>query len=197
LEGIVICTDNPKRLKMIKKSKKDSREGLLINITGNGKGKTTSALGTCMRALGWGWQVSIIQFIKNEQENGEKRFAATISQGLEMVQCGLGLTHNSKASKAQHIEAACEAWEKAKSHLQSEKADLLVLDELNIVLKLGWLDIDDVINALQKRPKWMHVIITGRNAPDKLIAASDMVSEIKEIKHPYKSGTKAQKGIEY
>ncbi|MCK4982420.1 MAG: cob(I)yrinic acid a,c-diamide adenosyltransferase [Victivallaceae bacterium] len=182
---------------MIEKSEKDSREGLLINITGNGKGKTTSALGTCMRALGWGWQVSIIQFIKNKQENGEKRFAATIAENLEMVQCGLGLTHNSRASDAQHIEAARNAWEKAKSHLRAGKADLMVFDELNIVLKLGWLDVDDVINALRKRPKRVHVIITGRNAPDKLIAASDLVSEIKEIKHPYKSGIKARKGIEY
>ena len=182
---------------MIEKSKKDSRNGLLINITGNGKGKTTSSLGTCMRALGWGWQVSIIQFVKNKQENGEKRFAATIAGNLEMVQCGLGLTHNSKASETEHAQAACEAWRKAKSHLQAGKADLLVFDELNIALKLGWVDVGDVISALQKRPKWMHVIITGRNAPDKLIAASDIVSEIKEIKHPYKSGIKAQKGIEY
>jgi cob(I)alamin adenosyltransferase len=182
---------------MITKNDKKSRSGLLINITGNGKGKTTSALGTCMRALGWGWQVSIIQFIKNEQENGEKRFAATIPQVLKMIQCGLGLTHNSKASEEQHIEAAREAWKQAKSCLQAEKADLLVFDELNIALDLNWLDIDDVIDVLQKRPKWMHVIITGRNAPAKLIAVSDLVSEIKEIKHPYKLGIKAQKGIEY
>lgn len=182
---------------MITKNGRDSRKGLLINITGDGKGKTTSALGTCMRALGWGWQVSIIQFIKNQQNNGEKRFAATIAENLEMLQCGLGLTHKSKSSEAEHIQAAREAWEQGKSHLQAGKADLLVFDELNIVLKLGWLDIDDVISTLQKRPEWLHVIITGRNAPDKLIAVSDLVSEIKEIKHPYKSGIKAQKGIEY
>ena len=182
---------------MIEKNRKDSRRGLLINITGDGKGKTTSALGTCMRALGWDWQVLIIQFIKNKRENGEKRFAASILHNLEMIQCGLGLTNNSKISKTEHIEAACEAWEKAKSCLQAGNVDLLVLDELNIALKLGWLEIDDVIRTLQRRPEWMHVIITGRNAPDKLIAVSDLVSEIKEIKHPYNSGTKAQKGIEY
>ncbi len=181
---------------MIEKREKDSRKGLLINITGNGKGKTTSALGNCMRALGWGWQVSMIQFIKNKQENGEKHFIETI-QDMEMIQCGLGLTHNSKASEAQHIQAAQEAWSKAKFCLLSGEIDLLVLDELNIVLNLGWLEIDEVISVLQKRPGWMHVIITGRNATDKIIVASDLVSEIKEIKHPYKSGIKAQKGIEY
>lgn len=182
---------------MITENDKNKRNGLLINISGKGKGKTTSALGTCMRALGWGWQVSIIQFVKNRQNTGEKRFAGTIAQGLEMIQTGLGFSNNSRISKAQHIQAAREAWEKAESRLLAGKVDLLMLDELNIVLDLGWLEIDDVISTLLKRPEWMHVIITGRDVPDKLIAVSDLVSEINEIKHPYNSGVKAQKGIEY
>ena len=150
-----------------------------------------------MRALGWDWKVSVMQFVKNEQETGEKRFASKLAPNFEMLQMGLGLTHNSKASEAEHIQVAKTAWKKAKDYLQTGKVDLLVLDEFNIVLNLKWLEIEDVIEALQKRPKWMHVIITGRDAPDKLLAISDLVSEINEIKHPYKSNIKSQKGIEY
>jgi cob(I)alamin adenosyltransferase len=182
---------------MIEQNDKKQRHGLLINITGNGKGKTTSALGTCMRALGWGWQVSVIQFIKKPVETGEKRFVDSSSVKLNMIQAGLGMTYNSQHKEEQHVQAALNGWEKTCICLFGGTADLLVLDEFNTVLSAGWIDCDTVINELSKRPEWMHVIITGRAAPDQLIKASDLVSEIRDIKHPYNAGIKAQKGIDY
>lgn len=182
---------------MIEQSDKNQRQGLLINITGDGKGKTTSALGTCMRALGWGWQVLVVQFIKNPNETGEKNFADSFSSKFKMVQTGLGMTLNSKYEEKQHVQAALNGWEKARICLFGGTADLLVLDEFNTVLEAGWLDCDVVIEELSKRPEWMHVIITGRGAPDRLLKVSDLISEVRNIKHPYDAGIKAQKGIDY
>lgn len=182
---------------MIEQNDKNQRQGLLINITGDGKGKTTSALGTCMRALGWGWQVSVVQFIKKPVETGEKRFVDSFSSKFNMVQAGLGMTYNSQHKEEQHIQAALNGWEKARICLFGGTADLLVLDEFNTVLSAGWIDIDTVIGELRKRPEWMHVIVTGRGAPDQLINVSDLVSEVRDIKHPYTAGVKAQKGIDY
>lgn len=181
---------------MTKRNDRDSRIGLLINLTGDGKGKTTGALGCCMRALGWDWEVSVIQFIKDARETGEKRFAAAIPH-LEMIQIGLGMTCNSAIPEERHRETAVLAWEKAKSCLAGGKVDLLVLDELNAVLDLGWLDLAEVIRELQRRPAWMQVIVTGRHAPERLLAVSDLVSEIRAIKHPFDSGVKAGRGTEY
>ncbi len=182
---------------MITEIQKNKRHGLLINITGNGKGKTTSALGTAMRALGWGWNVKVIQFIKSSSATGEKKFADDTSLPFELQPLGAGLTWKSQYSEAEHIRRAQAAWAEVTKIILADQTDLLILDELNIALDKQWLAIDEVINTFKQRPAWQHIIVTGRYAPPEIIEASDLVSEIQEIKHPYKAGISAQKGIDF
>jgi len=182
---------------MIEKTARDKRHGLLINISGNGKGKTTSALGTSLRALGWGWKVSVLQFIKNAEKTGEKQFAENSELPFEIIPLGAGFSWRKNADENKDKECAEAAWELAKEYIKEEKVDLLVLDELNIVLAKGWLNAAEIIDTLKERPEWMHVIVTGRGALPEVISASDLVSEIQEVKHPYTQGIKAQKGIEF
>ena len=182
---------------MIEKAKRDKRHGLLINITGNGKGKTTSALGTSLRALGWGWKVSILQFVKNAGKTGEKQFADNFGKTFEIIPLGAGFSWRKDKDKHKDKECAEAALKLAEEYIDKAEVDLLVLDELNIALKLGWLEAEKVIKVLKQKPAWMHIIVTGRGAPREIINASDLVSEIKEIKHPFQSGIKAQKGIEF
>jgi len=182
---------------MIEKTGKDKRHGLLINITGNGKGKTTSALGTSLRALGWGWKVSVLQFVKNAGKTGEKQFADNFEKLFEIIPLGAGFSWRKDADECKDKECAEAAWKLAKEYIEKAEVDLLVLDELNIALKKGWLDAGEVIAGLKQKPAWMHIIATGRGALPEIIEASDLVSEIQEIKHPFQSGVKAQKGIEF
>jgi len=182
---------------MINQEDREKRHGLLINITGSGKGKTTSALGTCLRALGWNWKVAVIQFIKDGSETGERRFAAESGLPFEICSLGAGFTWRKGGNANEDIQCAENAWHKAVEYITEGKVDLLVLDEFNIALDKKYLPLDQVIATLQSRPSWMHVIITGRNAPPELTAACDLVSEIREIKHPFNTGIAAQKGIEF
>lgn len=182
---------------MIKQEDRNKRHGLLINITGHGKGKTTSALGTCLRAMGWGWKTAVIQFIKSDCETGEKHFAVKSGMPFEICSMGAGFTWRKNGSLNQDIQCVENAWRQAEKYLADEHIDLLVLDELNIALDKKYLSIDNVIAALRGRQPWLHVIITGRNAPVELIEVCDLVSEIQEIKHPFKQGLAAQKGIEF
>ena len=182
---------------MIEKTNRDKRHGLLINITGNGKGKTTSALGTSLRALGWGWKVSVLQFVKNAGKTGEKQFADNSKLPFEIIPLGAGFTWRKDADKAKDKDCAEAAWKLTKEYIAKAEVDLLVLDELNIALSHGWLDKSKVIAGLKQKPSWMHIIVTGRGAVPEIIKASDLVSEIQEIKHPFQQGIKAQKGIEF
>jgi cob(I)alamin adenosyltransferase len=182
---------------MIIQEDRNKRHGLLINITGHGKGKTTSALGTCLRALGWGWKVAVIQFIKNDCETGEKHFAATSGLPFEICSMGAGFTWRKNGSRDQDIQCAENAWRKVVECIDAGQTDLVVLDELNIALDKKYLALDKIIAGLRSRPPWMHVIITGRNAPPQLIEVSDLVSEIREVKHPFNAGIPAQQGIEF
>ena len=182
---------------MIEKTDRDKRHGLLINITGNGKGKTTSALGTSLRALGWGWKVSVLQFVKSAGKTGEKQFADNSELPFEIIPLGAGFSWRKDADEAQDIECAEAAWKLVKEYITKAEVDILVLDEINIALKKGWLNVEDVLVGLKQRPAWMHVIMTGRGALPEVIEVADLVSELKEIKHPYKQGIKAQKGIEF
>lgn len=182
---------------MIEKTARDKRHGLLINITGNGKGKTTSALGTSLRALGWGWKVSFLQFVKNAGKTGEKQFADNSELPFEIIPLGAGFTWRKNPDECKDKECAALAWGLAKEYIKEEKVDLLVLDELNIALKKGWLDSAEIIDGLKQKPSWMNIIITGRGALPEIIEACDLVSDIREIKHPYQKGIKAQKGIEF
>jgi cob(I)alamin adenosyltransferase len=182
---------------MIEKTNREKRRGLLINITGNGKGKTTSALGTALRALGWGWKVSVLQFVKNGGTTGEKRFADNTDLPFEIIPLGAGFTWRKNADETEDKACAENAWKLVKDYIAKEGVDLLILDELNIALKAGWLDVQEVIENLKQRPSWLHVIVTGRGALPEMIEASDLVSELMEIKHPFNSGISAQKGIEF
>lgn len=183
---------------MIKNENKEQRHGLLINITGSGKGKTSSALGVALRALGWGWKVAAVQFIKDETETGERRFAQNCGMTFELCSSGAGFTWRNNASREEDITCCRHGWEKAKEYLrQTKPADLLILDEFNIVLAKELLPFDEIISELQQRPPWLHVIITGRNAPERLITISDLVSEIKDVKHPFREGIPAQRGIDF
>ncbi|QSH41826.1 cob(I)yrinic acid a,c-diamide adenosyltransferase [Lentisphaerota bacterium ZTH] len=182
---------------MIQNKNKEKRHGLLINITGNGKGKTTSALGTAMRALGWGWKVKVVQFVKSSVATGEKKFADSTSLPFELTPMGAGLTWKSQYPEAEHSSRAQAAWVSVKDIISDGSTDLLILDELNIALQKKWLPLDEVIKFLRSRPAWQHIIITGRYALPAMIEACDLVSEIQEIKHPYKAGIQAQKGIDF
>ncbi len=175
---------------------RERREGLLIVNTGNGKGKTSASLGAAYRALGWNWKVRIIQFMKGKWITGEKRISDCLPLDIELYAMGDGFTWNSK-NPEQDIKTTEKIWDFAKETIENAEHDLVILDEINYLFSYHYLPIDTVIETLKQRPSWMHVICTGRGAPKELIDAADLVSEINEIKHPYHSGIKAQRGIEF
>jgi cob(I)alamin adenosyltransferase len=172
------------------------KKGLLIVHTGNGKGKTTAALGLAMRALGHGLKVCIIQFIKGSWKYGELSSAKLFGELLDLHVMGKGFTR-----KSQDIEAdkkiAQDAWEFAKQVLASEEYQMVILDELTYLIKYGFIPETEVLGVLAKRREDLHVVVTGRNASQALIEAADLVTEMIERKHPLKKGIKAQKGIEF
>ena len=180
------------------------RTGLLIVYTGNGKGKTTAALGAVFRALGHGWKVAVIQFVKGDWPivYGEQESAKRFEQNgqLLFVQKGTGFVRimGDKKPIEVHIQAAKEALKFAESILCDPAYDLVVLDELNGAIEGGLLDIPSVIQALSKRPKSHYTIITGRRAAPEIIQMADLVTEMAEIKHPFKEKKlPAQLGIDY
>jgi len=175
---------------------REKRHGLVIVNTGNGKGKTTAALGTAFRSLGWGWKVLMIQFIKGSWNPGEKRFIKSNNFSMDILSMGHGFTWESKDLE-QDKRACEEAWNLVADNISTDKYDLIILDEINIALSLGYLKLEPVLDLLKKRPQWLHVILTGRNAPDGLKEYADLVSEIKAVKHPFDKGIKAQKGIDF
>jgi cob(I)alamin adenosyltransferase len=163
--------------------------------TGHGKGKTTAALGVVLRAWGRGMRVVIIQFVKTRTSNyGENRAAKKL--GIEMIPLGEGFTWLSKDIEKDKASAR-EAWELARQKIGSGEYDLVVLDEITYPLTYGWIPVGEVIDVLRQRPAGLHVIITGRDAPQELIDYADLVTEMREIKHPYEKGLKAQPGIEF
>lgn len=182
---------------MIEDKARERRRGLLINITGNGKGKTTAALGLSLRALGWGWRIEFLQFIKNDGDTGEKHFADAYGDNFVLTPLGAGFSWRPNASEVNDARAAADAWRLASEKILSGGSDMLVLDELNIAISRKHVSAAEVIETLKKRPPWMHVVITGRHALPEIVAASDLVSEVNEIKHPFRQGVAAQKGIEF
>ena len=167
--------------------------GLICNFTGNGKGKTSAALGMVLRALGWDWRVAVLQFMKSERETGELRFFRRYFPNLRIEELGLGRT----VYPGDHAGYARAGWRAAAELLRTFDGELLVLDELNVALAHGFLDTAEVIRALQDRPPALNVIITGRNAPPELCAICDLVSSVEERKHPYRNGIPARKGLDY
>ena len=168
--------------------------GLLLTITGNGKGKSTSAFGITIRALGWGWRVLFLQFVKGGRETGEKRFFDTLNDPhLVFDQLGAGATWE----PGDHSALAQAGWKRAKAALADRQWDLVVLDELNIALHYGWLPLDDVLASLRSRKPELNVVVTGRYAPDALLEISDLISEIKAVRHPYVKGIPARPWIDF
>lgn len=172
-------------------------KGLIIVNTGNGKGKTTAALGMVMRSLGHGYRVAIVQFIKGAWEPAEKAVLEQWEQQLEFYAMGEGFTWETQ-DRDRDIAKATEAWQKALSLISNPEYQLVLLDEINVALKLGYLNVEDIIAGLAQKPENTHVILTGRGAPASLIEVADLVTEMKLIKHPFKEqGIKAQPGIEF
>lgn len=170
--------------------------GLLIVHTGNGKGKSSSAFGMAIRSLGWGMKVAIVQYVKGSWETGEKRFFQGNPDLLSFEVMGEGFTWDTQ-DRARDIAAARAAWERSKQLIADPAVDFLILDELNIVLRDGTLPLAEIVSVLKDRPLTKHICITGRNARPELIEIADLVTEFREVKHPFKAGFKAQRGVEY
>ncbi len=175
--------------------KADKEKGVIVITSGNGKGKSSSGFGMVARALGHGMKVGIVQFIKGAMSTGEETFFRRFPDEVEYHVMGDGFTWNTQ-DREQDVKTATLAWDIAKRMLNDDSYDFVLLDELNIVLKYQYLPIEDVIKDLQSRPEMQHVVITGRAAKDELIEIADTVTEMKDVKHAFRSGIKAQKGIE-
>lgn len=176
----------------------EERHGLIIVHTGNGKGKTTAALGMALRAWGQGFRILIIQFIKGVWKYGELEAAKKIGPNFVIRQMGEGFVKDGKDDAlAEHRLAAAEALQAAEHEIQSENWDLIILDEINYALKFGLVPLEAVLNLLANKPSGLHLVFTGRDADPAIIDKADLVTEMREVKHPYKKGIKAQKGIEF
>ena len=175
---------------------KTVEKGLLIVHTGKGKGKSTAAFGLALRALGHGKKVGIVQFVKGKWETGERAALEKFADQITINTMGEGFTWETQ-DRQRDIAAAQAAWEKAKALIADDVHDIVLLDELNIVLRYDYLDIAEVVAALNTRPAMKHVIVTGRNAKDEMIGAADLVTDMTQVKHPFRSGVKAQIGIEF
>ena len=175
---------------------KTEERGLLMVHTGAGKGKSTAAFGMVLRCLGHGMRVGIVQFVKGVWTSGERTVLARFPDLVTCRAMGEGFTWDTK-DRARDIAAARAAWEMAQAMLADPSYRLVLLDELNIVLRYGYLATDEIVAALKAKPRDLHVVVTGRNAPPALIDAADLVTEMTLVKHPFRAGVKAQKGIEF
>lgn len=173
----------------------DKDKGLLLVITGNGKGKSSSGFGMVARALGHDMNVGIVQFIKGAMSTGEERFYRRFPEQVDYHVVGDGFTWDTQ-NLEQDIASAEKGWEICKAMLSNPDISVILLDELNIVLKMKYLDSEKVLADIANRPPMQHVIITGRGAPDAVIDAADTVSRIDDVKHAFRAGIRAQKGIE-
>ncbi|NIR47477.1 cob(I)yrinic acid a,c-diamide adenosyltransferase [candidate division KSB1 bacterium] len=174
---------------------KRQTKGLIIVNTGNGKGKTTAALGVAFRASGNGMKVRMIQFIKGKWKTGELK-AAEFFPNFKMSNMGKGFTWNSKKLE-EDLKMIHEAWDECVQAILSGEFDVVIMDEINYVIDYEFLTVEEVLEVLAKKPPEMHVILTGRNAHPRIIEAADLVTEMKLVKHPYKKGIPAQQGIEF
>jgi cob(I)alamin adenosyltransferase len=175
---------------------KTEERGLVIVHTGTGKGKSTAAFGMVMRCLGHGMRVGIVQFIKGAWDTGERHVLARFPELVTCRAMGEGFTWDTQ-DRARDIAAARAAWEQAKALIADPSYRLVLLDELNIVLRYDYLPIAEVVETLKGKPRDLHLVITGRNAKPELIDIADLVTEMTLVKHPFRSGVKAQAGIEF
>ena len=180
---------------------KTIEKGLLIVHTGKGKGKSTAAFGLVVRALGNGLKVGVVQYVKGKWQTGERAVLERFPEQVEIRTMGEGFTWETQ-DRARDIRAAKNAWEVSRRMIEDcrgdhPKYDMVLLDELNIVLRYGYLDPAEVVGVLSNRPPMLHVVVTGRNARPELVEAADLVTEMTMVKHPFRAGVKAQKGIEF
>ncbi|QOV21753.1 cob(I)yrinic acid a,c-diamide adenosyltransferase [Anabaenopsis elenkinii] len=198
-------TDEQYRQKMQRRKEVQDRriaaaipeKGLIIVNTGNGKGKTTAALGMVLRSLGHGYKVAIVQFIKGAWEPSEKKVFSFWEDQIEFHAMGEGFTWETQ-DRDRDLDKASAAWEKSLEYIRNPEFQLVLLDEINIALKMGYLEVDQVLAGLAEKPPNKHVILTGRGAPPALIERADLVTEMTLIKHPFRDqGVKAQAGIEF
>ena len=175
---------------------KTIEKGLLIVHTGKGKGKSTAAMGLAVRAIGNGMKVGIVQFVKGVWATGERDVLDQFPELCTIKAMGEGFTWDTQ-DRQRDIAAARAAWEYAKQLMADPSYRMVILDELNIVLRYDYIPLDEVLEALRNKPDDLHVVVTGRNAKEPLIEMADLVTEMTQVKHPFRSGVKAQIGIEF
>ena len=171
-------------------------QGVVILLTGDGKGKTSSAFGMVLRALGYGYRVGVVQFIKGEQLSGEELFLKNELPEVDFYQMGTGFTWDTQ-DRSGDIAAAEKTWAVVEPMLKDERYHLVVLDEITYMLSFKYLDEDRIINAIKARPTNQSVVLTGRGGGSAIRDIADTVSEVKDIKHAYHSGIKARKGVDF
>lgn len=175
---------------------KTREKGLLMVHTGKGKGKSTAAMGLAVRAIGNGMKVGIVQFVKGAWETGERKVLERFPDLCVMKAMGEGFTWDTQ-DRQRDIAAAQSAWDAAKAMMADESFRMVILDELNIVLRYDYIDLDEVVRTLKARRPDLHVVVTGRNAKEPLLEAADLVTEMTEHRHHFRDGVKAQLGIEF
>lgn len=192
-------TDKMKKIQAAQAKKlavKTVEKGLVIVHTGSGKGKTSAALGMVVRAIGHGMKVGVVQFVKGAMATGEKAVFDRFPDLIEFKPMGEGFTWDTQ-DRSRDIAVARSAWDEVKRMIADPSYGMVLADELNIVLRYDYLPVDEVLEVLAVKPEMTHVIITGRNAPQPLIDVADLVTEMTLVKHPFRSGVKAQAGIEF
>tara|TARA_Y100000590_G_scaffold174033_1_gene198967 strand:- start:3909 stop:4442 length:534 start_codon:yes stop_codon:yes gene_type:complete len=176
-----------------------SKEGLVIVYTGNGKGKTTAALGLALRAIGYDMRVCMLQFIKGSWHSGELDSSKKLAPNFELVPVGKGFVGilDDTSPKEVHEKYADDALKICREKIFSEKYNVVILDEVNYAINLGLISVDEIIKLIKEKPDNLDLVLTGNHAKNEIIELADLVTEMKEIKHPFKSGIKAKKGIDF
>ncbi|MDC0159485.1 cob(I)yrinic acid a,c-diamide adenosyltransferase [Candidatus Nitrosopelagicus sp.] len=176
-----------------------SEKGLVIVYTGNGKGKTTAALGMALRAIGYDHKVCMLQFIKGSWHYGEMDSSKKLEPNFELIAVGKGFVGilDDNSPREEHEKYAAEAVRICREKIFSEKYDVIILDEVNYAVNLGLIDVQEIIKIIKEKPSDLDLVLTGRDVKEEIIELADLVTEMKEIKHPFKSGIKAKKGIDF
>jgi len=176
-----------------------SEKGLVIVYTGNGKGKTTAALGLAMRAIGYEHKVCMLQFIKGSWHYGEMDSSKKLEPNFELIAVGKGFVGilDDNSPREEHEKYAAEAIRICREKIFSEKYDVIILDEVNYAINLGLIQVEEIIKIIKEKPSDVDLVLTGRNVKEEIVELADLVTEMKEIKHPFKSGIKAKKGIDF
>jgi cob(I)alamin adenosyltransferase len=185
--------------KRVERIPEKPRHGLVLVLTGEGKGKTTSCLGIAVRAVGYGMRVVMIQFIKGSLHYGEIDGAKRLAPEFELIPMGKGFVgiRGDSLPFAEHVAAAKKALATARKKMLSGKVDVVILDEVNVALHLGLLDLSDVLSLLKEKPETVHLILSGRHAHEEVILHAHLVTEMRSVKHPFDIGIEAEKGIDY